>query len=300
MPVIGYLNGASSVQFTHLLAAFRKGLAEAGYIEGRNVAIEYRYADGQYDQLPALAADLASRRVAVIVATAGTPTVRAAKAATATIPIVFVIGGNPVTFGFVASINHPGGNATGVTLISSETATKRLGLLLELAPTARVIGVLGNHANPITKTELPELEAAADALNRQLRVLRASTEADLETAFAAGQQQPITALLVAADPFFDDRRAKIVELAARYRMPAGYVRREFVEAGGLMSYGPDTADAFRQAGTYTARVLKGEQPAALPVVQPTKFELMLNLKTARALGLTIPPTLLAQADEVIE
>ncbi len=300
MPVIGYLNGASAAQFTDLLAAFRNGLGERGYAEGRNVGIEYRYADGQYDRLPALAADLVSRRVAVIVATAGTPTIRAAKAATSTTPIVFVIGGDPVTLGFVASLNRPGGNITGVTLIVAETVAKRLALLLELVPRAAVIGVLANPANPITKPQLMELETAARAMGRQIHVLNASTENDFEIAFAVVDEQHVDALLVAADPFFDDRRAQLVALAARHRVPVSYVRREFVAVGGLMSYGPDPPDAFRQAGVYTGRILKGAKPADLPVQEPTKFELLINLKTAKALGLTVPPSLLARADEVIE
>jgi putative tryptophan/tyrosine transport system substrate-binding protein len=300
MPVIGYLNGASSAQFTHLLAAFRRGLSETGYAESRNVTIEYRYADGRYDRLPALAADLVSQRVSVIVATAGTPTIRAAKAATSTIPIVFVIGGDPVAFGVVDSLNRPGGNITGITLIASETVAKRLELLLELVPKAAIIGVLANLNNPITKPQLTELQTAVRALGREIHVLNASTESDFETAFAAVDRQHIDALLVAADPFFDDRRAQLVALAARQKVPVSYVRREFVEAGGLMSYGPDAPDAFRQAGIYTGRVLKGDKPADLPVMQPTKFEFAINLMTAKTLGLTIPDKVMALADEVIE
>ncbi len=300
MPVIGYLNGASASEFPHLLASFRKGLIETGYTEGRNVTIEYRYADGQYERLPALAADLVGRRVNAIVATAGTPTIRAAKAATSAIPIVFVIGGDPVTFGIVASLNRPGGNITGLTLLGSEVVAKRLGLLLELMPTATVIGVLANPSNPISEPQLKELQAAVRALDRKLLVLKASTESDFAIAFATIDQQNVDALLVTADPFFDDRRAQLVSLTAKHKIPASYVRRDFVTDGGLMSYGADVTDAFRQAGVYTGRILKGEKPADLPVLQPTKFELVVNVKTAKSLGLTVPQSLLLRADEVIE
>jgi putative ABC transport system substrate-binding protein len=300
MPVIGYLNGASAAQFPQLLAGFHKGLSETGYSEGRNVAIEYRYADGQYDRLPALAADLVSRRVSAIVATAGTPTIRAAKAATSNIPIVFVIGGDPVTFGIVASLNRPGGNITGMTLAGSETVAKRLGVMLELVPAAAVIAVLANPKNPISESQLTELRPAARKLDRQLLVLNASTESDFAAVSTAIDQGNVDALFVAADPFFDDRREQIVSLAARHRIPACYTRRDFVVDGGLLSYGPDAPDAFRQAGVYTGRILKGEKPADLPVMEPIKFEMVINLKTAKALGLNVPATLLARADEVIE
>ena len=288
MPVIGYLNGASAAQFTHLLAAFREGLSETGYAEGRNVAIEYRYADGQYDRLPALAADLIDRKVSVIVATAGTPTIRAAKAATATIPIVFVIGGDPVMFGLVASLNRPGGNITGVTLVGAEIVAKRLGFLLELIPSAAAIGVLANPKNPIAKPQVAELETGTKSLGREIDVLNASSETEIERAFATLDQQRVQALVVTADPFFDDRRDLIIALAARYRVAVSYTRREFVIAGGLMGYGPDVPDAFRQAGVYTGRILKGEKPGDLPVMRPTKFQFVINLKTARALGLNVP------------
>jgi len=237
----------------------------------------------------------------LIVATAGTPTIRAAKAASSSIPIVFVIGGDPVVFGIVASLNRPGGNITGVTLLgTAELAAKRLGLLLELVPAAGAIGVLANPTNPISKPQLTELETAVRSVGRQIHILNASSEGDFETAFTAIDQQHIDALIVAADPFFDDRRTQLVALAARHRVPVSYVRREFVAAGGLMSYGPDAPDAFRQAGMYTGRILKGEKPADLPFLQSTRFELVLNLKVAKALDLTVPTIMQMTADEVIE
>jgi putative tryptophan/tyrosine transport system substrate-binding protein len=288
VPVIGYLNGASAAEFPHLLAGFRKGLIETGYAEGRNVSIEYRFADGQYDRLPAFAADLVSREVSVIVATAGTPTIRAAKAATSKIPIVFVVGGDPVAFGIVASLSRPGGNITGITLVSSETVAKRLGLLLELIPANTVIAVLTNPNNPVSEPQVRELQTAARSLDRELFLLTASTESELATAFAVVEQKHIGGLIVAADPFFDDRRAQVVSLAAKYKVPACYVRNDFVKEGGLLSYGPDATDAFRQAGIYTGRILKGEKPSDLPVMQPTKFMLSVNLSTAKSLGLTLP------------
>ena len=266
--------------------------------EGRNLKTEYRYADGHYDRLPALAADLVNRKVSVIVATAGTPTITAANAATSSIPIVFVIGGDPVRFRIVASLNRPGGNITGITLLGIELAAKRLEFLLELAPAARVIGVLANPDNPITEPQLEDFQAAARDLGRQLVVSRASSNADL--AAVSPTLNHADALVVAADPFFDDRRSQIVSLVARLKVPACYVRHEYVREGGLISYGPDLPDAYRQAGVYTGRILKGEKPADLPVLQPTKFELAINLKAAKTLGLTVPPSLLATADEVIE
>jgi ABC-type uncharacterized transport system substrate-binding protein len=300
MPVIGYLSGATAAEFPHLLDACRKGLDESGFTEGRNLRMEYRYADGHYDDLPALAADLVNQKVSVIVATAGTPTILAAKAATSTIPIVFVVGGDPVRFRIVATLGRPGGNITGITLFGIELATKRLGLLLELVPAANIIGVLANPSNPISEPQLTDLEAAARSLGRQLVVIRASEDTDFAAVITSLDQKHVDALVVAADPFFDDRRAQIVSLIAQQKVPACYVRHEFVREGGLISYGADVPDAYRQAGTYTARILKGEKPADLPVMQPTKFEFAINLKAAKALGLTVPSTLLARADEVIE
>jgi putative ABC transport system substrate-binding protein len=258
VPVIGYLNGASAAEFPHLLAAFRKGLIETGYAEGRNLAIEYRYADGHYDRLPALVAELVNQKVAVIVATAGTPTIRAAKAATSTIPIVFVIGGDPVKFGIVDSLNHPGANITGLTLFGIELAVKRLEYLLELVPSATNIGVLANPNNPITEPQLSDLQAAARTLGRQLLILKASTESDLAAVSSDLDQQRPDALVVAADPFFDDRHAQVVALSVRHKLPACYVRHEFVKEGGLISYGADVPMRFGKLEFTRAAFLKAK------------------------------------------
>lgn len=265
-------------------------------MEGRNVRVEYQYADGRYDRLPLLAADLVSRKVSVIVATAGTPTIIAAKAASSSIPIVFVIGGDPVKF--VASLSRPGGNITGITLFGMELAAKRLAFLLELVPAAKVVGVLANPDNPITGPQLDDFQVVAAHLGRQLVVRRVSSDADL--AAVSTTLTNVDALVVAADPLFDDRRSQIVSLIAQLKVPACYVRHEFVREGGLLSYGADVRDAYRQAGVYTGRVLNGEKAADLPVMQPTKFELAINLNAAKALGLSVPASLLTTADEVIE
>jgi putative tryptophan/tyrosine transport system substrate-binding protein len=300
MPVIGFLSLESPGQFTHLVAAFRRGLGEAGYVEHRNVGIDYSWAEGRADRLPALAAELASRPVSVIAATGGPPSARAAKAASSTIPIVFVVGSDPVREGLVTSLNRPGGNMTGVMLFIEEVVAKRLELLRELIPQARVIGALFNPGLPTADPQMREVEAAARTLGLELHIAKASSEREFEPALAALVQQRVVALLVEANPFFNTRREQIIALAARHAIPAIYGLREYAADGGLISYGTSRADGYRQAGVYVGRVLKGEKPADLPILQPTKFELVINLKTAQALGLEVPPTLLARADEVIE
>jgi putative tryptophan/tyrosine transport system substrate-binding protein len=300
MPVVGFLNSATPGAWKPYLEAFRQGLNEAGYLEGRTVAIEYRWADGQYERLPSLAADLVRRKVAVIVASGGTPASLAAKAATKTIPIVFATGFDPVKLGLVASLNRPGGNVTGVNQFVSQMEGKRLGLLRELVPSAALIAVLLNPNNPPSATQLKDIQEAARALGQQIHILHASSEAELEAAFATARQVGCGGLLVAADPFFNSRRTYIIALAARHAIPAIYEQREHALAGGLMSYGTSLPDGYRQVGIYTGRILKGEKPADLPVAQSTKFEFVINLTTAKALGIVVPPMLSARADEVIE
>jgi putative ABC transport system substrate-binding protein len=300
VPVIGFLNGQSSRTWRPMVAAFNRGLTEAGYIEGHNVLIEYRWAEGQPDRLPALAAELVQRPVFVIVATGGNNSAIAAKAATSTIPIVFTSNDDPRKYGLVASLNRPGGNVTGVSWFSAELGPKRLALLHDLVPTATAVALLLNPNNAETARQPAELQDAARALGLQLVILHASSVDDIEDAFARIVQNRIGALVVAADSFLASRREQIVTLAARRAVPAVYVNREMAGAGGLMSYGNSLADGYRRAGIYTARVLKGEKPADLPVDQATKFELIINLKTAKALQLEISEKLLALADEVIE
>jgi ABC-type uncharacterized transport system substrate-binding protein len=300
MPVIGYLSARSPDDTTHLVAAFNKGLGETGFIDGRNVTIDWSWGRGQYEQLPAMAAEFVRRRVALIVATGGEPAALAAKAATSTIPIVFSIGGDPVSQGLAASFSHPGGNTTGFTLLTNQLEPKRLGLLRQFLPQAAIIGFLVNPGFPPSERQLADAQTAARAMGLQIHVLRADADGDIDAAFETITRERIAAVLVAAAPFFDTRRAKLVALAARHAVPAMYHFREFADAGGLVSYGIDPAEVYRQVGVYAGRVLKGAKPADLPVMQATKFEFVINLKTARALGLEVPLGLTAAADEVIE
>jgi putative ABC transport system substrate-binding protein len=300
MPVVGFLGSASPAPIAHFLAAFRQGLRESGYLEGSNVAIEYRWAENQYGRLPGLAAELVQRQVAVIVTSGGPVPAVAAKAATSTIPIVFSASSDPVKLGLVSSLNRPAGNVTGSGMLTSELEPKRLELVLELVPKARVIGALINPDRTDADVQSRALQDAAHALGLTAIVLRANNERDFEPAFATLIQEKVGALVVGADPFFNDRREQIVAQATRHALPAIYMTREFVAVGGLASYGTSIADGYRQAGIYTGQILKGAKPADLPVVQPTKFDLAINLKTAKALGIDVPPTLLARADEVIE
>jgi putative tryptophan/tyrosine transport system substrate-binding protein len=300
MPVIGFLSGQSPTSYAPFAAAFRAGLQEAGFVEGQNVAIEYRWAEGQDDRLLALATDLVHRPVMEIVATGASSAALAAKAATTTIPIIFTTGGDPVGLGLVASLNRPGGNVTGISFLVAQTGSKRLELLREIAPSATSVGFLVNPNNPNADAEATDTLKAARVLGRQVQVVNASSERDIDTAFATFVQLRVNAIIVSADAFFVDRRDQLVALAARQALPAIYSLPELVAAGGLVSYGASQVDAYRQVGVYAGRILKGEKPADLPVVQPTKFELIINLKTAKALGLTVPPSLLAIADEVIE
>ena len=299
MPVIGYLSFTSPDERPTLLAAFRQGLEQAGYVIGRNVAVEYRSAAGKYEPLPLLAAELVKIPVAVIAATGGELPARAAKAATSQIPIVFTAGSDAVKSGLVASLSRPGGNVTGVSLLGMALDAKRLQLLHDLVPRALVIGVLANPKSTAL-SEFSETKAAADANGQQLVVLEAETDADLEATFASLRSRQVDALLVTTNPFYEGRRGQIVALAKRYSVPVLYAWREYSVAGGLISYGTTFTESYRQAGLYVGRILKGEKPADLPVVQATKFELVINAKTAKALGLTVPPSMLIAADEVIE
>jgi len=300
MPTIGYLYAGTSDANPNFVTAFRQGLRTLGYVEGQNVMIEYRWAAGRYDRLPDLAADLVRRGVAVLVVPGNAASAFAARDATTSIPIVFAISGNPVKLGLVASISQPGGNLTGVNFFHSELSTKRIGLLRELLRAPALIAVLVNPSNPEAEGQLKEIEEAARAIGQRILVLKASSNSEIDTAFATAVEQRADAILLNADTLFNNRRVQIVSLAARHVLPAIYVWRDWVMAGGLMSYGASTEDAWRQVGIYAGRILKGEKVANLPVVQPTKFDLVINLQTAKLLGLTVPTSLLALADEVIE
>jgi putative ABC transport system substrate-binding protein len=299
-PAIGYLSSRSPEDTKYVLAAFLRGLSEAGFVDGQNVTIEYRWALGQYDRLPAMAAELVRRPVRVLAATGGEPAALAAKAATSTIPIVFSIGGDPVNQGLVASFGRPEGNATGMTLLTNMLEPKRLELLRDLVPRSATIGFLLNPNAPQAKSQLSDIQEAARVANLRLQILRASLDAEIDVAFEMAARQRMAALAVAADPFFDTRRSRLVALAARHAVPTMYHFREYVESGGLVSYGIDAAEVYRQVGSYVGRILNGARPAELPVMQATKFELIINLNTAKTLGLTIPQSWLLQANRVIQ
>ena len=300
MPLVGFLNPTSPDPNVDLLRAFRQGLKETGYVEGENVAIEYRWAENQIDRMPALAAELVRKQVAVIATTGATVAASAAKAVTTTIPIVFLTGADPVESGLVASLARPGGNLTGINLLTVDLTAKRLELLRELVPAATRVAVLANPAGPAPEAMLRDVETAARAMGLQVQVLNAGTSPEIDAAFASFVRERPDALFVGPDPFFVSRRVQLVHLASRHAVPAAYTQRDYAVAGGLMSYGSNLMDAFRQVGVYTGRILKGAKPADLPVVQPSKFELVINHQTARMLGLTVPDKLLATADEVIE
>lgn len=299
VPVVGFLNGGVQEPFAHLAAAFRKGLGETGYTEGRDVVIEYRWAGGRYERLAGLAAELVRRKVSVIVATGGENAAIAAQKATATIPIVFAIGGDPVAAGLVVSLNRPGGNLTGLTQYTGQLEAKRLGLLREIQPTTTTIALLVNPTFALASASIKDAEEAAAPAGVRIVTVRASSEHEFAAAFGQVLRQRAGALIVASDPFFNTRRQALVALAEQHRIPAIYEFREFAEAGGLLSYGANLAEGYRQVGLYTGRVLNGARPADLPVLQPTRFELVVNLKTARALGLTIPPAVVVRADEIL-
>ena len=298
--VVGFLSSRSAEEAAVHTAAFRRGLGETGFVEGQNVAIVFRWAEGHYERLPALAKELVDLRVSVVMSGGGSSSALAAKAVTSTVPIVFVIGDDPVQVGLTANFNRPGGNLTGVAFLTGELGAKRLGLICEVVPGNSAIALLLNPDNPTAEIHRKDVQAAAQALGRRLLTLHARTDTDIEPSFAMLKQEQAGALIVQNEPFFDSRRDRIMSLAARNAVPAIYHIREFPEAGGLMSYGASLADSYRQAGSYVGRILKGEKPADLPVMQPTNFELVINMKTAKALGLTVSPSLLARADEVIE
>ncbi len=300
IPVVGFVSARSPSESVDVVAAFRRGLRQTGFVEGQNLSIAFRWAEGRYDRLPTLAAELLGLRPAVIFAAGGPPSALAAKKATSTVPVIFVAGVDPVQLGLIASLNHPGGNVTGIHMFSAALEPKKLELLHELVPKARVICALVNPTNPSAAIVSKDLEAAARAMGLQLHIIHASTEQDLDAVFANWAKLRADGLVVTSEAFFDSQRERIVALSSQHSVAGIYPWREYVVAGGLMSYGSNLPDSYRQAGIYAARILNGEKPADLPVTQPTKFELVLNLKTAKALGLTIPPTTLATADEVIE